>query len=102
MSSPLRELDHRSHDGIDVQLLWDPSRDRVLVAVSDAKTGEAFTVPVPRGPAPVRRLPSPLRIRRGDLRAARPDGGGIMNRALRRYRRILRERLEGSAPVAFA
>jgi hypothetical protein len=49
MSSPLRELDHRSHDGIDVRLLWDPSADSVFVAVSDAKTGEAFTVPVPAG-----------------------------------------------------
>jgi hypothetical protein len=46
MSSPLRELDYRSTDGIDVQLLWDPASDRVHVAVSDAKTGEAFTVRV--------------------------------------------------------
>ena len=48
MSSPLRELDHRSNDGIDVHLLWHQDEDRVLVAVSDAKTGEAFTVPVGR------------------------------------------------------
>ena len=33
----MRELDHRSSDGID---------DRLLVAVSDAKTGEAFSVEV--------------------------------------------------------
>ena len=46
MSSPLRELDHRSNDGIDVRLLWDPATDRVLVAVADAKTGAEFTVPV--------------------------------------------------------
>ncbi len=49
MSSPLRELDHRSTDGIDVTMLWDQLEDRVLVSVSDAKTGEAFTVPVPDG-----------------------------------------------------
>jgi len=49
MSSPLRELDHRSTDGIDVTMLWDQLEDRVLVSVSDAKTGEAFTVPVPAG-----------------------------------------------------
>jgi hypothetical protein len=46
MSSPLRELDHRTNDGIDVRLLWDQLEDRVLVSVSDAKTGEAFTVDV--------------------------------------------------------
>jgi hypothetical protein len=43
-TSELRELDHRVSDGIEVQLLWRPSDDRALVAVSDAKTGEAFTI----------------------------------------------------------
>jgi hypothetical protein len=42
----LRELDHRVSDGIDVRLLWRPEDDRVLVAVSDAKTGESFTLEV--------------------------------------------------------
>ena len=42
----LRELDRRSSDGIEVQLLWNPDDDRVLVAVADAKTGDAFAVPV--------------------------------------------------------
>ena len=42
----LRELDHRVSDGIDVRLLWRPEDDRALVAVSDAKTGESFTVEV--------------------------------------------------------
>ena len=42
----LLELDHRVSDGIEVQLLWRPSDDRALVAVSDAKTGEAFTIEV--------------------------------------------------------
>jgi hypothetical protein len=46
MSSPLRELDHRTNDGIDVRLLWHQPEDRVLVAVSDARTGEEFTVAV--------------------------------------------------------
>jgi hypothetical protein len=45
----LRELDHRSGDGIDVRLLWRPHDDRVLVAVADAKTGEAFTLEVGPG-----------------------------------------------------
>jgi len=44
----VRELDHRSADGIDVRLLWCPRDGRVLVAVNDAKTGEAFTLTVRR------------------------------------------------------
>jgi hypothetical protein len=45
-TAELRELDHRVSDGIDVRLLWRPSDDRVLVAVSDSKTGEAFAIEV--------------------------------------------------------
>jgi hypothetical protein len=42
----IRELDHRFNDGIDVHLLWDQANDRLMVAVSDAKTGQAFEIPV--------------------------------------------------------
>ena len=45
-TATLRELDRRVSDGIDVQLLWSPDDDRVLVAVSDARTGESFTIEV--------------------------------------------------------
>jgi hypothetical protein len=45
-TSELRELDHRVSDGISVQLLWRPSDDHALVAVSDAKTGASFTIEV--------------------------------------------------------
>jgi hypothetical protein len=45
----MRELDHRSSDGIDVRLLWCERDGRVLVSVNDAKTGEAFTVEVREG-----------------------------------------------------
>ena len=48
-TAALRELDHRVSHGIDVRLLWRPQDDRVLVAVSDAKTGEAFTLEVGAG-----------------------------------------------------
>jgi hypothetical protein len=48
-TADLRELDHRVSDGIDVRLLWRPHDDRALVAVSDAKTGEAFTIEVGPG-----------------------------------------------------
>lgn len=41
-----RELDHRANDGIDVWLLWRPLDDRLVVAVTDAKSGDAFTVEV--------------------------------------------------------
>jgi hypothetical protein len=45
----MRELDHRASDGIDVRLLWCERDGRVLVAVNDAKTGEAFTIEVREG-----------------------------------------------------
>jgi hypothetical protein len=44
-----RELDFRVADGIAVTLLWSPSTNRVTVAVDDAKTGDAFEVPVAPG-----------------------------------------------------
>jgi hypothetical protein len=50
-ASGLRELDHRRNDGIDVRLLWDPADDRVVVAVSDAKNGDAFAIEVAAGDA---------------------------------------------------
>jgi hypothetical protein len=43
---PLRELAHRSSNGVDVTMLWDPATDRVHVAVIDYEVGEAFDVPV--------------------------------------------------------
>jgi hypothetical protein len=46
MTDTFRELDHRSHDRIDVRLLWRARDDRVIVAVSDEKTGERFSVEV--------------------------------------------------------
>ncbi|MGN6166871.1 MAG: hypothetical protein ACTHQQ_01695 [Solirubrobacteraceae bacterium] len=38
----VRELDRRHSDGIDVRLLWNQTADQVVVAVFDAKTGDAF------------------------------------------------------------
>ncbi len=47
-STPVvRELDHRSNDGIDVRLLWDPRTNQVIVAVEDQRHGEAFELTVP-------------------------------------------------------
>jgi hypothetical protein len=44
-----RELDTRESDGIEVRMLWRAHDDRVLVAVSDSRTGEAFSVEVRAG-----------------------------------------------------
>jgi hypothetical protein len=44
--TPLRELAHRTTDGIDVTLLWDPADDRAFVAVVDSRTGIVFDVEV--------------------------------------------------------
>jgi len=46
MSEPLRELDRRSNDLLDVVLLWHEGDDRVLVAVEDEKTGVRFEIEV--------------------------------------------------------
>jgi len=43
----IRELDHRTGDGIDVTLLWYPETSRVSVAVVDVRSGEAFELTVP-------------------------------------------------------
>jgi antirestriction protein ArdC len=48
-TTPMRELDHRHSDGIDVRLLWNQGDNRVHVAVNDHKTGESFTVEVREG-----------------------------------------------------
>ena len=47
--TPMRELDHRHSDGIDVRLLWSQGDNRVHVAVNDHKTGESFVVEVREG-----------------------------------------------------
>ena len=42
----IRELDHRSNDGIDVALLWDAHTNRVFVAVEDERRGESLELEV--------------------------------------------------------
>jgi hypothetical protein len=44
-----RELDHRTIDGLDVRLLWDPGENRVTVLVDDRRNGEIFEVEVGPG-----------------------------------------------------
>lgn len=38
----VRELDHRTNDGFDVKLLWNPRTDRVFVAIEDQREGASF------------------------------------------------------------
>jgi hypothetical protein len=45
-STPARELDARTSDGIYVRLLWHPEDDRVSVVVNDTKTGQRFELPI--------------------------------------------------------
>ena len=41
-TTDIRELDHRTADGVEVTLLWHASRDFLSVVVSDTRAGEAF------------------------------------------------------------
>ena len=50
-SNTLRELDHRSGDGLSIHLLWDPSDDSLTVTVEDSRTEEFFVIPVAAGGA---------------------------------------------------
>jgi hypothetical protein len=45
-TNSLRELDHRSGDGINVSLLWDPLTDCVSIEVVDTRSGEIIAFPV--------------------------------------------------------
>jgi hypothetical protein len=42
----LRELDARSGDGLEVELLWSPASDALVVRVLDAKSGDRFELDV--------------------------------------------------------
>ena len=47
----LRELDRRTHDGIDVSLLWNPRTEGVSVAVTDTRASGSFEFGVEPGDA---------------------------------------------------
>ena len=40
----MRELAHRSNDGIDVTLFWHPHTDELTVCVSDQRRGAYFEI----------------------------------------------------------
>jgi hypothetical protein len=43
---PYEELDHRTHDGVSVSLLWWPADDHVSVLVADGRSGATFELSV--------------------------------------------------------
>jgi hypothetical protein len=45
-TAEIRELAARESDGINVVLLWHPSRDAVTVSVEDVRVGECFQLAV--------------------------------------------------------
>ena len=45
-ANPLKELDHRHSNGIDVTLFWDQDHERLLVCVCDARSGDYFVLRV--------------------------------------------------------
>jgi len=47
----IRELDHRTSDGIDVTLLWSAETDRVWIDVRDGRAGSSFRLDVDPGEA---------------------------------------------------
>ena len=49
---PVRELDSRVGDGLQVQLLWCEADGLVFVRVEDQRTGEGFCIPVRQGQSP--------------------------------------------------
>jgi hypothetical protein len=51
--TPIRELDTRLNDGLQVRLLWCEHDGRLWVAVLDIKTGDAFRVEVHDGERPL-------------------------------------------------
>jgi hypothetical protein len=41
-----RELAHRSDDGLEVVLLWDPTEGGATVVVADTRTGDSLELPL--------------------------------------------------------
>ena len=44
----MTELAHRTSNGLDVSLLWSRITGRLIVAVTDRRTDDSFTVDAPR------------------------------------------------------
>jgi hypothetical protein len=66
-----KELAHRSSDGLEVSLLWNPGDDSLAVLVVDARLGVTLELPV-RGESPLEVFHHPFAVasRRGTAVAA--------------------------------
>ena len=42
----MKELDHRTSNGLDVRLLWRSATNEVFIQVNDERTADAFTLAV--------------------------------------------------------
>jgi hypothetical protein len=51
LTTTLRELAHRAHDGLEVTLLWDPRSNEVSIDVADERSNTSFLLPVAPGSA---------------------------------------------------
>jgi hypothetical protein len=51
--TPMRELDYRFINGLQVQLWWDPETGCIWVSVRDARTGNQFLIEVRDGERPL-------------------------------------------------
>jgi len=45
---PMRELAHRSNDGIDITLFWLPNADELVICVCDQRRGAYFEIEIDR------------------------------------------------------
>jgi hypothetical protein len=50
-NTDIRELDHRTNDGIEVKLLWSAETDRIWIDVQDSRAGGSFELDVDPGEA---------------------------------------------------
>jgi hypothetical protein len=71
--SPLRELDQRTRDGVQVTLLWSPPANRVFVSVLEVRDGSSFNFEVAPTALPANGPAGRCKTALGwDLRATNP------------------------------
>lgn len=73
----MRELDTRVNDGLHVRLLWCEHDGRISVAVTDTKTGQAFSLEVREGEEPADVFHHPFRVCRMARCRDRPALGSL-------------------------
>ena len=82
----VRELDCRSHGGVQIRLLWSEQDGRLWVAVMNTKDGRIALPRSSRWRTAARRVPSPLRLRCSPRHGKPPEVGGRPTRQLHHSR----------------